>query len=97
MVISKGEFTKKLTTWLMNELGKKYPNYQIDIVEKPGLLSKSSNPEIKKIDNYSFLEFEPDIIAILEHKTTKKIELVLLNRELKTYGIGEIGEMLWCH
>ena len=30
------------------------------------------------------LRFEPDIIAILEHKTTKKIELVLLNRELKT-------------
>jgi hypothetical protein len=94
MTLTKNEFTTKLVTWLMDNLKTKYPDYQIDIVVKPGTLSKASDPKIKKIENYSFLEFEPDVIAILEHKTTKEIELVLLNRELKTYGVREIGEML---
>ncbi len=95
MVLNKSQFTTKLEEWLSNFLIKKYGNnYDIEILVKPGTLSKSLNEKIKRISNYSFLQFEPDIVGILENKSTNEIELVLLNRETKTYGIREIGEML---
>ena len=95
MTISKHDLTGRLESWLDDFLGKKYPDYNIEILVDPGTLSKSSNEKLKKISNISFLEFEPDILGILEDKTTKEIELVFLNRETKAYGIREIGEM-WC-
>ena len=41
-----------------------------------------------------YLDFKPDILGILTHIKTKKIELVFLNREIKAFGLKEIGEMV---
>ena len=92
--MEKGELTQKLESWLDNFLKKKFTNYNIEILTKAGFLNRSVNQKLQKIANISFLEFEPDILGILEEKKTKEIELVFLNREIKAYGIREIGEML---
>ena len=92
--MKKDELTQKLEIWLNDFLKKKFSKYNIEILVKPGLLNNSSNEKLKQLGNISFLEFEPDILGILEEKKTERIELVFLNRETKAYGIREIGEML---
>ena len=92
--MKKDELTQKLEIWLNDFLKKKFSQYNIEILVKPGLLNNSSNEKLKQLGNISFLEFEPDILGILEEKKTERIELVFLNRETKAYGIREIGEML---
>ena len=92
--MKKEELTEKLESWLDNFLKKKFTNYNIEILTKAGFLNRSANQKLQKLANISFLEFEPDILGILEEKMTKEIELVFLNREIKAYGIREIGEML---
>lgn len=94
MTLSKSQFTYKLYVWLNDFLTEKYGSeYEIEIIVKPGMLSKSSNEKIKQLSNYSFLEFEPDILGILEKSADNSTELVFLNRQTKAYGIREIGEM----
>ena len=48
--MNKSEFTTKLEDWLSNFLNQKYGNdYDIEILVKPGTLSKSENEKIKII------------------------------------------------
>ena len=76
--MKKEELTEKLESWLDNFLKKKFTNYNIEILTKAGFLNRSANQKLQKLANISFLEFEPDILGILEEKMTKEIELVFL-------------------
>ncbi|MBU2576767.1 MAG: hypothetical protein KKF50_03525 [Nanoarchaeota archaeon] len=94
MTTEKENFTNILKTWLENFLRNKYsPEYEIKIIIPESNLSKLAIPEIKQVEDYSSLEFKPDILGILIKKSTKKIELVFLNREVSAIGLKKIGEM----
>ena len=92
--MEKNQLTERMSEWLDIFLKKKFPDHSIEVIENPGTLNKSSIEKLKRFENISFLEFEPDVLGILEEESTKKVELVFLNRETKAYGIREIGEML---
>ena len=94
---SKDEFVEKIATWLKDFLEKKYPDYTVEVISRPGTLDKFENEKIKTVDDVGLLNFSPEILGILENKTTKKIELVLVESEIKAYGVKDIGKMLcWC-
>ena len=46
MTISKHDLTGRLESWLGDFLGKKYPDYNIEILVDPGTLSKSPQQKI---------------------------------------------------
>ena len=93
----KDVFVKDVVRWLKDFLKKKYTEYNVEVIDRPGSLNKLENEKIKTIDSIGLLNFGPEILGILEHKTTKKIEIVLVESELKAYGVTNIRKMLcWC-
>ena len=85
------EITKK---WLENYLEKNYSkDYKIEILVPRGNISKINNKSIKGVQNYSLLDFSPDVLGILTSKKTKEVYLVLLNRNSSVTSVKEIGEM----
>lgn len=94
MTTEKENLTNILKTWLENFLNKKYSSeYGIKVITPESNLSRLAIPEIKHVEDYSSLEFRPDILGILINKSTKKIELVFLNRGVSVISLKEIGEM----
>ena len=93
--MDKNEFTKKLQSWLITFLTKKFgDNNEIVDVIIPGVyLSKLNNELIKSLPNYSIWDFKPDILGILKNKDTKEINLVFINRSTSALSLKEIGEL----
>jgi hypothetical protein len=92
--MNKLQFTNRLIQWLNDYLIKKYSlDYNIDVFVLDTNISKLANEKIKLIDGYTSFDFHTDIIGLLEHKTSKKIETVLLNRTVSAISLREIGEI----
>jgi len=89
--LTKPEFNNILVSWLEKFLNKKFPDAEIEVIIPDRFLSKSNNEKLKTIPNKAFLEFKPDILGIV--KQNNQIGLVILNRELKSFSLKEIGEM----
>jgi len=94
MTTEKENLTNILKIWLENFLNKKCSlEFDIKVIIPDSNLSKLAIPEIKQIEDYSSLEFKPDVLGILINKSTKEIELVFLNRSINPISLKEIGEM----
>jgi len=94
MKFIKEKYTKITSKWLKSYLEKNYSkDYNIEILVPKSNISKINNNSIKKISNYSLLDFSPDILGILTSKKTKDVSLVLLNRSLNPISLKDIGEM----
>lgn len=92
--LNKPELTNIIIKWLEEFLTRKYgKEYNIYIEVPERNLNLLNNKDIKSIKNYSFFTFKPDIIGILKHKKNQKVELVIVNRELKSIGLRELGEL----
>jgi len=91
-MITKPEITKILKDWLSNFLSRKYPEYEIEVLTPRRALSNLENRRLKRVQNISFFDFKPDVLGILTKKNNS--ELVLLNREVRTWGLQDIGVML---
>ena len=92
--LTKLELTKLIKNWLEEFLVKKYGNeYTIYVGVPERALNLLNNKDLKKIKNISFFNFKPDLIGVLKHKTNNSIELVIINRELKSIGLRELGEL----
>jgi hypothetical protein len=94
MELTKDQYTENIKKWLENFLIKNYSkNYNIEVIIPNGNLSKISNNSLKKVQNYSLLDFSPDILGILTSKKDKEVKLVLINRSISPISVKEIGEM----
>lgn len=94
--MNKSQFTDIMQCWLEKYLKAKYrASYHVSTVIPTSNISKLPNRDIKdNVKNYSSLEFYPDILGILKHKTlTNKVEMVFLNRSLTSISLKEIGEI----
>jgi hypothetical protein len=92
--MNKLQFTNRLVQWLNDYLIKHYSaEYNIEVIILDSNISKLANEKIKLIDGYTSFDFHTDIIGLLEHKITKKIETVLLNRTVSAISLREIGEI----
>ena len=93
---AKSDFTNRLEKWLQDFLGKKYGGCShINVIQPKTSLNRLTDINLKlNIPNISFLDFKPDILGILTHVKTNETELVFLNREVKAFGLREIGEMV---
>ncbi len=94
MEITKDQYTEKIKKWLENFLSKSYSkDYDIEVIIPNGNISKISNNSLKKVLNYSLLDFSSDILGILTSKRNKEVKLVLVNRTINPISVKEIGEM----
>jgi hypothetical protein len=94
MESKKDKFTEVMKKWLIKYLESKYSkDYTIEVLIPSGNISKIGNDSIKKIPNYSLLDFSPDVLGILTSKKSKEVSLVLLNRSTSAISVKEIGEM----
>ena len=92
MSVSKQEFENISKKWLERFLTKNYAReYQIQVLIPESNISKLAVSAVKKIDGYSFFEFRPDILGILENGD--RTELVFMNRSISTLSLKEIGEL----
>ena len=93
--LTKQEFGKIIKDWLekflVNKYGKDYDIISIDFPART--LNLLNNNEIKKVKNISFFSFKPDLVGILKNKRSGSVELVIINRELRSIGLRELGEM----
>lgn len=94
MELTKDQYTENIKKWLENFLIKDYSkNYSIEVIIPNGDLSKISNNSLKKVQNYSLLDFSPDILGVLTSKKDEEVKLVLINRSISPISVKEIGEM----
>ncbi len=94
MITEKEKYTLIVRNWLEKFLKEKYSKTNnIEIITLKSNISKSTNNFIRKIINYSLMDFSPDMIGILESKTKKDIKIILLNRSIAPISVKEIGEM----
>ena len=93
-MVTKTELEIILKKWLSDFLFKKYPNHEIEILIPSRALSNLENPKLKRLQKISFFDFRPDILGILTTKNSNNTELVFLNREIRTWGLKDIGVML---
>jgi hypothetical protein len=92
MSINKQEFENAAKTWLERFLIKGAAGkYRVNVLVPESNVSKLAVSAIKKIDGYSFFEFKPDVLGILENE--EKTELVFLNRSVSSLSLKEIGEL----
>ena len=91
----KTNLTTDLANWIKNYLKKEFSSEYDVTVEIPVTnLDILENEKISKLDNVNLMTFHPDILGILEHKETKKIELIFIFRDTSTIGFTMIGEIL---
>jgi len=94
MESKKDQFTEVTKKWLKDYLESKYSkDYLIEVIIPNGNISKVGNDSVKKISNYSLLDFSSDVLGILTSKKSKEVSLVLLNRSTSAISVKEIGEM----
>ncbi len=94
MASKKDSYTETASKWLSQYLNRNYlKEYNIEVVIPAGNISKISKESIKKIKNYSLLDFSTDVLGILTSKNNGEVELVLLNRSTSAISVKEIGEM----
>lgn len=93
--ISKSDFTGILKDWLENFLTQKYGReYNISVLAPYRTLNRLNVLALKKLDAISFFVFKPNLLGILECITDGSVHLVFLNRELRSFSLKDIGEML---
>lgn len=93
-MVTKDQYTKIVSDWLNNYLNLKYSKeYQIEVLIPDTNISKINNRSIKRVENYSLLDFCPDVLGILVSKRNNNVKLILLNRSISTISVKEIGEM----
>jgi hypothetical protein len=94
MESKKEQFTKISKQWLEVYLKKQFSKeYEIEVLMPNSNISKINNESIKKVQNYSLLDFSPDVLGILTSKKHGAVELVLLNRNSSPISVKEMGEM----
>lgn len=94
MESKKEQFTKISKQWLEVYLKKQFSKeYEIEVLMPNSNISKINNESIKKVQNYSLLDFSPDVFGILTSKKHGAVELVLLNRNSSPISVKEMGEM----
>src|SRR3989338_765030 len=94
MTSIKDNYTQTTKKWLEGFLFNKYSKeYKIEVIIPLSDISKINNPSIKKINNYSLLDFHPDVLGILTSKINEGVNIILLNRSTSSISIKEIGEM----
>ena len=92
--MDKESYTIIVKEWLENFLKKKYSrDNDIEVIIPTSNISKLSNDSIKKIKNYSLMDFSPDVIGIIKSKIKEEVNLVLLNKSINPISVKEIGEM----
>lgn len=92
--LTKPELTEIVKKWLEEFLIKKYgKEYEIYVEIPERTLNLLNNRDLKELKNISFFNFKPDLIGILKNKSNKSVELVIVNRELKSIGLRELGEL----
>lgn len=90
----KEQYTQTVKKWLEDYLARNYSkDFKIEVLTPRSNISKISNESIKRLPNYSMLDFSPDILGILTSKKNSEVSLVLLNRSPSTISVKEIGEM----
>lgn len=85
-----------MKNWLEKYTKAKYgKDYEIEVIIPQSNLNILSNSKLSIIPNVGLMEFKPDVLAILvDRNDSNNVELIFLNRELKKFGLREIGEML---
>lgn len=91
--MDKQEYTLFLSKWLKEFLSKKYLDCEIEIIIPKSNISKITGDSIKKLKDYSLMDFSPDIIGIIKPNKKGEIKFVLLNRSISPISVKEIGEM----
>lgn len=93
-MITKEEYTKIVSEWLKDYLNKEYSReYKIEVLIPKNNISKINNESIKRVENYSLLDFYPDVLGVLTSKKSNDVKLTLLNRSISSISVKEIGEM----
>ena len=93
-MVTKDQYTKIVSEWLNNYLTIKYSKeYRIEVLIPDTNISRINNDSIKRVENYSLLDFCPDVLGILVSKRNNDVKLVLLNRSISAISVKEIGEM----
>jgi len=94
MESDKDQYTETAKEWLKSFLEKSYSkDFNIEVLIPQCNISKINNNSIKRVQNYSLLDFSPDVLGILTSKKNESVELVLLNRSISPISVKEIGEM----
>ena len=92
--MNKPQFTERLTQWLSEFLINAYHyEYDVEVLMPTSNLSKIANDRLKRIDGYTSFDFTVDVLGLLEHRKTKNVELIFLNRSLSAISLKEIGVM----
>jgi|APSaa5957512535_1039671.scaffolds.fasta_scaffold32281_2 hypothetical protein len=91
----KNHLTDELKDWLENYLKKNFlVTHNISVEITTTNLNILQNEKISTLTNVNLMTFHPDILGILEHKKSKKVELVFIFRDTSTIGFTMIGEIL---
>jgi len=93
--MEKNDFTEKMRQWLESFLKRKLASTHtvLEVLAPTSSLAKLNNEHIKGLQNYSSWDFKPDVFGIIQDKTTKQKEVVLLNRSTSALSLKEIGEI----
>jgi len=94
--MDKSTFTTHMKNWLTRFAISKFQNeYNVKIMIPQSNLDIISNSDLSKIPNVGLMKFKPDVLGILVNKKNPdNIELIFLNRDIKKFGLRDIGEML---
>lgn len=89
------KLTADLEKWIKSYLENEFDSvYNIEVEIPISNLDRLENKKISMLPNLNLMTFRPDILGILEHKKTKKIELIFIFRDTSTIGFTKIGEVL---
>jgi hypothetical protein len=91
--MDKQKYTLFLSEWLKSFLCKKYLDCEVEIIIPKSNISKITDDSIKKLKDYSLMDFSPDIIGIIKSNKNEEMKFVLLNRSISPISVKEIGEM----
>ncbi len=92
--MTKIDLIESLRGWLNDFLHDLYSkDYYLETIIPENNLSRLPNSTLKKINGYTALDFHPDVICLMTHKTTQQIESIIMNVTTTAISLKEIGEM----
>lgn len=94
--MNKQELTDKLSIWLEKYCKENYSaEYHIEVIKPSSYISRLPNESIKRIENYSSLDFKPDVLGVLTSKDEfNNVKLIFINRSISSLSLREIGEII---
>ncbi len=92
--MDKETFTLELEKWLRAFIANKLDDYRLlEIVKPVSALNRLNIQNIKRLERSTTWEFTPNLIAIIENKSTQNLETILVNRTTKSISLREVGEL----